>query len=127
MLQQSRFSDVEEAQIFPQSTGLPVANICYDVISKVHLDLRNMLNIQEIIPYLNRHNLLSREDLAVLTDPRCSTAYKVDVLLLQLTKSDLESTLCTFIDCLRESELSAGRAHEELADILEIQKAEYGK
>ena len=89
------------------------------VILKHHFVLRRKLNLPVLLPYLNKHHLITAGAHEELSLQATTHSSKVDRLLSELPKKGADF-LERFIECLRESlEDEPGTAHGEIADILE--------
>ena len=108
----------ERAALLQKPTTVPL-DTCRAILRAHHEDLRRYLNLHEITPLLNKHNLTLEVDLAHFADTRFSLENRVDMLVDGLIKSNQENVLLLFIDCLRESADSAGKPHTELADAIQ--------
>ena len=81
--------------------------------------MRRDLNVPVLLPYLNKHHLITADVHEELTLPTATHASKVDRFVAELPKKGADF-LEHFIMCLRESMVDEpGTAHGELADILE--------
>ena len=95
------------------------SSVSEKIIQKCHYILRRRLHVIELLPYLNKHHLITADVHEELTLPATTHASKVDRLLAELPKKGAGFLEC-FIKCLRESmEEEPATFHGEIADILE--------
>ena len=101
----------------PSPTGS--ISVSVKVIRKYHSKLRMELNVPLLLPYLNKHHLITAKVHDELTQQTITHASKVDRLVAELPMRGVDF-LERFIKCLRESvEEEPGNSHEEIAEILE--------
>lgn len=93
---------------------------CSDIIA-------DNLDISEIFPHLNSHELLTKYDCEILLNDSITDVKKVHHLIKVLPKKG-EGFLEKFQDCLYQSENGTGRGHHDIADALQTTyKAILGK
>ena len=101
----------------PSPTGS--ISVSVKIIRKYHSKLRKELNVPLLLPYLNKHHLITAKVHDKLTQQTITHASKVDKLVAELPMRGVDF-LERFIKCLRESvEDEPGNSHEEIAEILE--------
>ena len=87
------------------------------IFRKHNVELSRLLNIDLLLPYLNQHGLLTRDEHEDLVNPLHTTATKVSKLLVWLPRKG-SRFLYTFIYCLQQSAEECP-PHKELEDCLQ--------
>ena len=92
------------------------SSIIERVLAEVHPALTKGLNINAVIPYLNKHDLVTRQEYEILLNDVITTDGKINKLVSWLpTKGP--NALERFIICLNES--GSGTGHKTLAEKIE--------
>ena len=81
--------------------------------------LQRELNVSVLLPYLNKHHMITTDLYEELTLQTTTNAAKVDRLVAELPKRREDYTEC-LIKCLRESaKEEPATSHAEIANVLE--------
>ena len=90
------------------------------IIIQKHLSmLQRELNVSVLLPYLNKHHMISTDLYEELTLQATTNAAKVDRLVAELPKRREDYVEC-LIKCLRESaKEEPATSHAEIANVLE--------
>ena len=87
------------------------------IFRKHNVELSRLLNIDLLLPYLNQHGLLTRDEHEDLINPLHTSATKVSKLLVWLPRKG-SRFLYRFIYCLQQSAEECP-SHKELEDCLQ--------
>ena len=84
--------------------------------------LQRELNVSVLLPYLNKHHMITTDLYEELTLQTTTNAAKVDRLVAELPKRREDYTEC-LIKCLRESaKEEPATSHAEIANVLEKER-----
>ena len=91
------------------------------IVQKHFSMLQRELNVSVLLPYLNKHHMITTDLYEELTLQTTTNAAKVDRLVAELLKRREDYTEC-LIKCLRESaKEEPATSHAEIANVLEKQ------
>lgn len=87
-----------------------------EVLSKSHSSIRQYVDLDSLVPYLNEEGLLSKDDLSFLNNKLYQQSNRIDYLICSLPSkgNDAESR---FMKCLENAKDHSG--HEDLLKILQ--------
>ena len=87
------------------------------ILQKYHVELLRQLNVELLLPYLNQHGLLTRDEHEDLINPLHTSAIRVSKLLVWLPRKG-SRFLYRFVQCLDQSTEECP-PHKELGDLLQ--------
>ena len=87
------------------------------ILQKYHVELLRQLNVELLLPYLNQHGLLTRDEHEDLINPLHTSATKVNKLLVWLPRKG-SRFLYRFVECLQQSAEECP-PHKELGNLLQ--------
>ena len=87
------------------------------ILRKYHVELLRQLNFDLLLPYLNQHGLLTRDEHEDLINPLHTSATRINKLLIWLPRKG-SRFLYRFVECLQQSAEECP-PHKELGDLLQ--------
>ena len=109
-------SDRSCLRVCPSGNGFINGRI---IVQKHNSMLQRELNVSVLLPYLNKHHMITTDLYEELTLQTTTNAAKVDRLVAELPKRREDYTEC-LIKCLRESaKEEPATSHAEIANVLE--------
>ena len=87
------------------------------ILRKHHVELLRLLNFDLLLPYLNQHDLLTRDEHEDLVNPLHTSATRINKLLIWLPCKG-SKFLYRFVECLQQSAEECP-PHKELRDLLQ--------
>ena len=87
-----------------------------EVFREHHPEIQNMLNVDQVLPYLNQHKLLTIEEQEELQNLFPKRSQVISRLVIWIPRKGSDA-LWTFMVCLKSS--SDGTAHGELVTVLQ--------